>query len=206
MSYCRIHGYYSDDIHGCPDCRSAQEHAEADREELLSRVSGMAEAIRAPGDYECPHCRYVALKKGASRCPLCHGQITPTFWPELEERLKREAFERKRELERLLERTRPERERAARDAELARARSHRNQYIVKTVWMAPFGFLAGVYVASFLALFLAILFGRNFSNPCGHPLVLAAGLIGFLAAIFRGRFEFVSGHVLPRLRDGWPWR
>ncbi|MBE0618638.1 MAG: hypothetical protein IH608_12055 [Proteobacteria bacterium] len=71
----------------------------------------LAEHHRAnPGDFECPHCRYVTLKREASRCPMCHGEVSRGYWEDV----------RAKELADELEyaRTAPQRE-AARKAEEA---------------------------------------------------------------------------------------
>lgn len=101
MGRCRIHGEYYGDY--CSECREAAERAELDREEMIEKLvelkeageeaqSNLAYAINNPGEYGCPHCKLLALKMEASRCPRCHGVIDPGFWPPIrkrnEERLK----------------------------------------------------------------------------------------------------------------------
>jgi len=85
MAYCGNH-----DIHysgsKCPRCDSEERH----RDLLSVTADGLAVTVDAmrtsdyrranPGEYECPHCRYVALKSDASRCPLCHGEIDHDYW------------------------------------------------------------------------------------------------------------------------------
>jgi hypothetical protein len=80
MSYCRVHGSFSDSEDGCPACRAAEERAEADRAATLEQISELAWRTRNPGEFECPHCKYIALKRQASRCPLCHGTIDSHYW------------------------------------------------------------------------------------------------------------------------------
>ena len=71
---CSVHGTYTDySSEGCPECRLAET-------ELRSEVALAAYKGANPGDYECPHCRYVSLKAGASRCPLCHGEVGSNYW------------------------------------------------------------------------------------------------------------------------------
>ena len=77
-----------------------------------------------PGDDACPHCNYISLKRAASRCPLCHGEIGGDYWNAIQFEEKADA-ERKRAVEAIAVaewiRTAPEREAAARAAALAAA-------------------------------------------------------------------------------------
>ena len=125
MPQCHVHGWYSADDDGCWMCRDAEERAQADRDEIIARLN---DARRGPGDYECPHCRYISLRRGATRCPLCHGVIDQQLWQriaaqeavaEQERRAAAEAAEQEtRRRERLAaeewEQTRPAREAAER--------------------------------------------------------------------------------------------
>jgi len=118
MSYCHVHGRYGDYEDGCPQCRTAEERADQDHTEIRQQLAQLSYDARNPGDYTCPHCRYVALRQGATRCPLCHGTIDAQFWRDVaarkqaaakaahDERLRRERIEREE-----YERARPERER-----------------------------------------------------------------------------------------------
>src|ERR1019366_9490961 len=38
-----------------------------------------------PGDYKCPECLLVSLKRGASRCPMCHAVVGRDYWPPIYE-------------------------------------------------------------------------------------------------------------------------
>lgn len=76
MSYCQVHGRYGDYNDGCPECRGA----EADLKHALEDVSRIAHRQANPGDFECPHCKFVSLKMDASRCPLCHGDVGKDYW------------------------------------------------------------------------------------------------------------------------------
>src|ERR1051326_1204060 len=38
-----------------------------------------------PGDYKCPECLLISLKRGASRCPMCHAVIGRDYWPPIYE-------------------------------------------------------------------------------------------------------------------------
>jgi len=42
--------------------------------------AGSADHRTNLGDHECPHCLQVSLKRGASRCPLCQGEIADAYW------------------------------------------------------------------------------------------------------------------------------
>lgn len=92
MSYCSTHGIeYSG--YNCPRCEAQERHNEAQerhRELLHATEESLEETVDAllnsdyrranPGDYPCPHCRYISLKNYASRCPLCHGEIGGNYW------------------------------------------------------------------------------------------------------------------------------
>jgi Zn finger protein HypA/HybF involved in hydrogenase expression len=130
MSYCHIHGQYDNGNFGCPECREAQGRAEADRAATLFQLEQQAWEAKNPGSHECPHCRYISLKKAATRCPLCHGVIDDKHWQEVaareheRERAAKEARRRQAKKERVLfESTRPERERAERERAEALQRS-----------------------------------------------------------------------------------
>lgn len=140
MSYCQTHGRFDDYFdRGCPACRDAEEREELDREEMRSSLSEIANTRANTrtnlGDYDCPYCMQTSLKAGASRCPLCRGEIGRDYWSAVRAREKADAerqaaafkaaAERKRALEEAaaaeLIRTAPERESAARAAALAAA-------------------------------------------------------------------------------------
>lgn len=78
MSYCDQHGInYSGHI--CPHCIEEQRHE--DVLETVANAARWSEYKHAnPGDYECPHCKYITLKRDATRCPRCHGDIDINYW------------------------------------------------------------------------------------------------------------------------------
>ena len=106
-----IHGEYPDYELGCPKCRDAAERDEerareseerareserrADEraEELARELAESAEEAAykqaSPGDYECPSCLYITLRKGAVACPKCQRDVPPQYW--LDVRTKEEA-------------------------------------------------------------------------------------------------------------------
>lgn len=86
---------------GCPECREVEERAEKDRkerraaEERLEAALEEAEYDRAnPGDYECPECLFITLRRGASRCPKCQANVPSGYWSPIFERERRDAEER----------------------------------------------------------------------------------------------------------------
>jgi uncharacterized Zn finger protein (UPF0148 family) len=122
MPYCHVHGRYDNGDFGCPSCQEAQRQAQDDRAQELFELQQLAWQRANPGDFECPHCKYISLKRDASRCPLCHGTIDPTYWQDVVRReLERKRAEREQE-----ERSRPERERLAREGAIAEHR-HRQR-------------------------------------------------------------------------------
>ena len=88
-------------------------------EALEAQTEAHAEAqhTRAnPGDYDCPHCLYTTLKRGASRCPICHGSVDVEYWERVRtaEAARAAAQEKKRKEEEARrleewERTKPDR-------------------------------------------------------------------------------------------------
>ncbi len=94
--HCRIHDIRHPEQSQCPVCRAdeAAEHrreiieqSEAARDEASRRHDELLhwrkedrEKRRNPGDYSCPKCLYVTLKRGASRCPMCQAEITRAYW------------------------------------------------------------------------------------------------------------------------------
>jgi uncharacterized Zn finger protein (UPF0148 family) len=124
--YCKLHGEYDDDYsNGCPDCQKAQEYseeaterAENTRKEMLEKLGELSEqrgenaranreAIERaafltnnPGEYECPKCKMISLKNGASCCPKCQKDVPENFWREIRAREYAEAERKKVEAER----------------------------------------------------------------------------------------------------------
>lgn len=114
MSYCRIHGRFADYYDGCPECREGEERAERDREKQreaaerdreerraaeaqLEAATEEAEYKRAnPGDYKCPECLFITLRRGASRCPTCHATVPSSYWSPIFDRERRDAEEQER--------------------------------------------------------------------------------------------------------------
>jgi hypothetical protein len=106
MSYCRVHGEYSDLWEsGCPECQRAEQRtrdAEADAAEAARELAERVEELAAentyrsnnPGDFECPYCLLISLKRGARRCPKCQHDIEGQYWDALRTR---ELEARKRE-------------------------------------------------------------------------------------------------------------
>lgn len=172
----------------CPECRAdeagdhrrrmleqqeeAQCDAERQHEELQRSLSEDAYRRANPGDYDCPHCLYQSLRKGASRCPICHGEIEKEYWDAVAagelaaakavaERQKAEG-ERKRAAEEAAAaeyiRTAPERQAAAKRAAVAArntaAAALRRQILRTTLILLP--------CALALGLFFAVINRRNY--------------------------------------------
>lgn len=99
MGYCSNHSIdYSGDT--CSRCDAEERHREllnATEENLAQTVGAMRESDyrRAnPGEYACPHCQYISLKSGASRCPLCHGEVGRRYWDDVRAEYERAAPQR----------------------------------------------------------------------------------------------------------------
>ncbi|MDP3763910.1 MAG: hypothetical protein Q8Q92_04735 [bacterium] len=96
---CSEHGIEYNGV--CPACRD--EKAEEDRQSIIEGLSELAEtrAEQAeevkqsledvaykqanPGDYQCPECLFITLKRGASRCPMCRSSIPREYWERVAE-------------------------------------------------------------------------------------------------------------------------
>lgn len=68
-----------------------------------------------PGEFECPNCLYITLKRNASRCPKCQGTVYQNYWEGIYQHEALEA-EKRRLADEERERTRPAREAAERAA------------------------------------------------------------------------------------------
>jgi RNA polymerase subunit RPABC4/transcription elongation factor Spt4 len=183
MAYCGNH-----DIHysgsPCPRCDAEERH-----QQLLNATAGgladTVDAMRAsdyrranPGEYECPHCKYVALKSDATRCPLCRGEIDRDYWKGVRIREQAEAERRKIQAEHqrtVDEAATRERERRAASAQ-REAEERRQRKIILSI--------AGT-VAGFVVLALLIQWLRQFSGIqiCVGVFVLLM-VIGLIGRIF----------------------
>ncbi len=132
--YCATHDIEYVDV--CPRCDARQRHEELlhSAEEAAAESSAAAAASmhesdfrRAnPGEYECPHCLYQTLRSGATRCPICHGQVDAAYWQKVRVREQAEAARRNALAEAAAaeaRRTAPAREAAARAEQVARERA-----------------------------------------------------------------------------------
>jgi hypothetical protein len=85
QEYCGRHSIHYPG-RSCPRCDAEERHSEllnAAEESRAETVDAMrtSDYRRAnPGDYKCPECHFVSLKKGASRCPLCRSRVGPDYW------------------------------------------------------------------------------------------------------------------------------
>ncbi len=103
--YCSEHGIDYNSV--CPAC--VRDQAEEDRQSILSSLSEQTEEVSErldtllyrqsnPGDYKCPECYFITLKKGAKRCPMCRSSISEEYWKQVAEK-EEEARKRKAEME-----------------------------------------------------------------------------------------------------------
>jgi uncharacterized protein YcfJ len=90
---CAVHGLQLVDNYndGCQWCRWAEEDAARDRDEMKKSLSEIARTMTNLGDYACPYCMQTSLKTGASRCPLCRGEIGGDYWNAVRARQKADA-------------------------------------------------------------------------------------------------------------------
>jgi hypothetical protein len=146
----------------CPRCDAEERHreildaTEQSGTEAIEEMRASAYRRANPGDYECPHCRYVSLKRNASRCPLCHGDIGIAYWADIQNSEVAAAQRQRAEWIR----TAPEREATAKAAALAAARKAEAEQvaaffkgIVGLVVGTILGGIAG-FIAAFVTVFL----------------------------------------------------
>jgi hypothetical protein len=150
-----------------------------------------------PGDYACPHCRYVSLKREASRCPLCRGEIGGDYWNAVRAREKAEV-ERKRAVEAAAAaewiRTAPEREAAGRAAALATASAAEEKrqtdrlksiagLIIGAVGGAVAGVIAGFVIGIPVFIVGGLLMGDStrggaLANTVAHVVMVLGAVLG----------------------------
>ena len=123
MPHCYTHDIDYPALHECPECR-ADEAAESRRRVIEQQEEAREDRLREeerqrdryqetvrlrereiykrhnPGDYTCPECLYITLKRSASRCPACHAAITQDYWTRMFE-VERLQAEEKARLEKL---------------------------------------------------------------------------------------------------------
>ncbi|KKU50259.1 MAG: hypothetical protein A3F53_01675 [Candidatus Zambryskibacteria bacterium RIFCSPHIGHO2_12_FULL_48_10] len=103
--HCSEHGIEYSSV--CPAC--VRDQAEEDRQSILSSLSEQTEEVSErldtllykqsnPGDYKCPECYFITLKKGAKRCPMCRSSISEEYWKQVAEK-EEETRKRKAEIE-----------------------------------------------------------------------------------------------------------
>lgn len=134
--------------------RAAEEALEAAEEEGRSTREAIREAsersasaaVRAaylnnnPGDYECPNCGRISLKRPFSVCPQCQRNVPADYWDKVREREIKEAEKRAIENEntererRKYEKMAAER-RAIEDVNTERARQEREALNSRLLWI-----------------------------------------------------------------------
>lgn len=106
--------------------RERQEEQQQRHEELVELRREKIYKHSNPGDYQCPKCLFISLKRGASRCPRCQGDVAPDHWKPIYEAERIEAEERARRARLAAEewaRGEPERQRKAKTAAEERERA-----------------------------------------------------------------------------------
>lgn len=103
MGTCLKHSVKYPLLGTCPRC-SAEELAERQKDHFTRMEGAAAQVLREqlnsrmrhheiiqlleeesfkkrnPGEFECPECLFITLKRGATRCPICHSMITQDYW------------------------------------------------------------------------------------------------------------------------------
>ena len=160
--YCPIHGQYPQYKDGCPECQEAEERAEKRAREAEERAEERAREAEEraeerardviykranPGDYECPACKYITLRRDASRCRECHASIEERYWVDVRSAEQRAARARaEAEATAAEEWKRAEPERIAKAARLAKAKTRAKFFdgfwLVYSVLSSPYYLLA----------------------------------------------------------------
>lgn len=122
-----------------------------------------------PGEYECPNCLYITLKRNASRCPKCQGTVNQNYWRAIEQQEALEEEKRRQEAEEW-ERARPAREAA--DKEKRAAKAKRKTIIIISSIIGPF-LLSGL---------IAVFNGYSFSYGI-EKLVTVIAMIIFIPIV-----------------------
>lgn len=66
--------------------RDADAKAYEEREQQRQvREDDRAYQANNPGDFECPYCLLVSLKRYARRCPICRGDVPQSYWQRVAE-------------------------------------------------------------------------------------------------------------------------
>jgi len=199
----------------CPHCAAADEEyaAEQRHNDLIRSQEEALHKQQNPGDYDCPHCLYRTLKLGASRCPMCHGQIGAEFWRLIQqdkqrreeqaerERRRRAAEEevrrQQREVEEEKRRIEWEKAAPAREAEAARQEHERaiteykkelpqlRQYIgLGLCWGIVVWFLVGCAVAYGTWLYYGVGLGRSDFSAGTYGFTVGAICAGAILVLF----------------------
>lgn len=172
MPYCYTHGI-NHASYDCPRCEAEKRNEELvelldrsieqaqERHEESARAFQDAEYKRAnPGDYQCPECLYVTLKRRAHKCPKCHAAIRSEYWQPIYAREAAQAEEAARQKRLAAEewaRGEPERQRRAkaeseekeRTALEAKHKAQAKRFLKIYIWC----FVPGLAVASSHLLF-----------------------------------------------------
>lgn len=129
MGYCGQH-----DIHykwgDCPRCSAEERHRELldvtreSAEEAVRAAEDASYRQRNPGEFECPHCKYVSLRSDASRCPLCREHIDRDYWYRAHAQAKEAADRRRVQQEESAAEKRRNQEARAIQAALAKRKEH----------------------------------------------------------------------------------
>jgi hypothetical protein len=111
--YCNLHGAYEEHWNGCPKCQVAEDHArEAEydaeqrareaaddaamrAEELTEDLEDLAYRQSNPGQFKCPSCKYITLKRNASACPKCQRDVPTQYWTEVNQLIAKRAAEKR---------------------------------------------------------------------------------------------------------------
>ncbi|SDD09930.1 DUF4670 domain-containing protein [Niabella drilacis] len=158
------------------DDRYQREQREQRRNQELQRQAEYESAN--PGEYECPNCLYITLKRNASRCPKCHGTVSSSYWYTINKR-EAEAQEQARLEADEWERARPQREAAERA--LKKTKAKRKATIIICSIIGPF------LIAGIIAVFSGYSFSRGIEKLVEiiTMIIFLPIAIGFLFLIYK---------------------
>lgn len=153
----------------CPRCDAEERHSDllnATAESAAATVAAAHESDHRranPGDYACPHCKYISLNYDAARCPLCRGEIGGAYWNDVRAEEKAAAERRRaQEEEAAAEWIRTAPQRAAAEAEALVIRQ-RIEQAAKNKATVGYAFGGGAY-AGLVGLLLGAIIG--FGKGC----------------------------------------
>jgi hypothetical protein len=166
---------------GCPRCNAEERHRE-----LVDTTFEAAERASYrqsnPGEYECPHCKYVSLRSDASRCPLCREHIDEAYWQKAHAAKNAAAERRRVQQEALSAEKEREQEAAALRAEIAKRSERNKRRTIVAAWVVAIA-IATPFVVMWARQFISWI-GRFSGGEICFGVILILVVIGLIGKIF----------------------